>query len=131
MRRTETFKVGKILSIAAAFMLPLLLVAIAFAEGEQDFTLHNATGVEIHELYISAHDVNDWEEDVLGTGTLADGEETEITFDPDEEAEHWDIKIVDGEGGNIVWESLKLTEITDITLNFKDGKAWAETENSD
>jgi hypothetical protein len=131
MRRTETFKVGKILSIAAVFMLPLLLVAIAFAEGDQDFTLHNATGVEIHEVYISAHDVNDWEEDVLGTGTLADGEETEITFDPDEEAEHWDIKIVDGEGDNIVWESLKLTEITDITLNFKDGKAWAETENSD
>ena len=128
MRRTETFKVGKILSIAAAFMLPLLLVAIAFA-GEQDFTLHNATTVEIHEIYISAHDVDDWEEDVLGTETLAGGSETEITFDPEEEAEYWDIKIVDGEGDNIVWENLKLTEITDVTLYFKDGKAWADTKN--
>lgn len=131
MRRTETFKVGKILSIAAAFMLPLLLVAIAFAEGDQDFTLHNATGVEIQELYISAHDLDDWEEDVLAEETLPDGEETEITFDPDEEAEYWDMKVLDKEGNSITWENLNLTEITDITLHFKDGKAWADTKNGD
>src|SRR2546423_14610939 len=30
--------------------------------GKQDFTLHNQTGVEIHSLYVSPHDLVDWGE---------------------------------------------------------------------
>jgi hypothetical protein len=62
---------------------------------------------------------------------LPHGEETEISFDPEEEAEYWDMKVLDEQGNSITWENLKLTEITDITLHFKDGKAWADTKNGD
>jgi len=96
---------------------------------DQDFTLHNKTGVEIHELYVSPHSTNEWEEDVLGQDKLADGEELDISFSPKEDSEDWDIKVVDGQGNSITWESLKLTEITDVILYFKDGEATAVTKN--
>ncbi|GAT35499.1 hypothetical protein TSACC_3566 [Terrimicrobium sacchariphilum] len=97
--------------------------------GDQDFTVHNKTGVEIHELYVSPHSSNDWEEDVLGKDKLPDGEDLDITFSPKEKADEWDLKVVDSKGNSITWENLKLTEITDVTLYYKDGEATAVTQN--
>lgn len=99
--------------------------------GDQDFTLHNKTGVEIHEVYVSAHSTDEWEEDILGKDTLPSGEEVDIKFSPKEKSDLWDIKVVDGSGNSIVWESLKLTEITDVILYYKDGEATAVTKNGD
>ena len=106
----------------------LLSSAAAFA-GAQDFVLVNKTGVEIHELYVSPHSSNDWEEDVLGKDKLPDGEDLDITFSPKEKADEWDLKVVDSKGNSITWENLKLTEITDVTLYYKDGEATAVTQN--
>lgn len=39
-------------------------------KGRQDFTLHNETGVVIHERYISPHDSDNREEDVSGRDAL-------------------------------------------------------------
>lgn len=116
------------LSIVAALCLAAGQSVFA---GDQDFTLHNKTGVEIHQVFVSAHETDNWEEDILGKDTLPDDNSTSISFSPKEEAENWDIKIVDGQGDSIVWENLKLTEITDVTLYLEDGKAWAETKNGD
>lgn len=117
-------------------LFPLTVAALAvFTQvstvraGDQDFTVHNKTGVEIHELYVSPHSTNDWEEDVLGKDKLPDGEELDITFSPKEQADEWDLKVVDGQGNSITWENLKLTEITDVTLYYKDGEATAVTQN--
>ena len=106
----------------------LLLVPGAPAAGRQDFTLHNETGVEIHSLHVSPHNVDDWQEDVLGRDTLADGDSVQIEFSPKERAASWDLKITDHEGAAIVWEKLNLLEISDITLHFdaKTGQATAE-----
>ena len=43
--------------------------------GTQDFVLVNRTSVEIHELYISSADTDDWEEDVLGVDNAGPGRE--------------------------------------------------------
>lgn len=116
-----------ILGLAAA---ALLQVGSAQA-GDQDFELHNKTGIEIHNVFISPHSTNEWEEDVLGQDTLPSGESVEIKFSPKEEAELWDLKVTDSEGDAVIWENLKLTEITDVILKLKDGEAYAETKNGD
>ena len=104
----------------------MLLATAAFAQGKQDFTLHNSTGVEIHRLYISPHSANDWEEDILGRDTLPAGESVKITFSRTEKAKLWDLRIEDKEGNSIEWENLNLLEISEVTLHYKDGKAWAD-----
>src|SRR5947209_7460508 len=106
MKNTQPngFRRAKALVIVCA--LSMLLVPAAFAQGKQDFTLHNATGVEIHELYVSPHSSDDWEEDVLGQDTLADGDSVDITFSRKERAKLWDLKVVDSKGNSITWEEL-------------------------
>lgn len=109
--------------------LSILLVPAAFAQGKQDFTLVNSTGVEIHQVFISPHSTDDWEEDILGQDTLPDGESVNITFSRAETAAKWDLKIVDKEGNSITWENLNLLEISKATLHYKkDRGAWAEVE---
>ena len=96
------------------------------AEGaKQDFTLMNATGVEIDELHVSPHDVDDWQEDILGRDTLPNGQSVNISFSPKEKAAMWDIKITDKEGTSIQWENLNLMEISEVTLHFDNGKPTA------
>ena len=121
--------ISKTKLIAAIGMLALFLTATAFAfPGKQDFVLHNATGVEIHELYVSPTTAEDWEEDVLGVDTLPDGESVKITFEDREKRSKWDMKVVDSKGNSIEWEALNLLEISDVTLHYKDGKAWADVK---
>ena len=113
--------------IHALGVLGIVLVETAYARaGKQDFILHNRTGVEIHEVYVSPHTANEWEEDVLGKDTLADGDSVKITFEDREKHAHWDLKVVDGKGNSIEWEDLNLVEISEVTLHYKDGKAWAD-----
>ena len=54
------------------------------------------------------------------------GESVKVTFEDREHRAKWDLKVVDSKGNSIEWESLNLVEISDVTLHYKDGKAWAE-----
>ena len=117
-------KVTLALGVIAMFVSA---TAIARA-GKQDFVLHNETGVEIHEVYVSPVTAGDWEEDVLGKDTLPAGESVKITFDDRDKHSHWDLKIVDGKGNSIEWHDLNLIEITELTLHYKEGKAWADVK---
>lgn len=94
----------------------------------QDFTLVNETGVEIDKVFISPHDKDDWEEDVLGKDTLPSGQSVDIKFHRDETAAEWDLKVEDKQGNAITWENLNLLKISKLTLHYKDGKATAEAE---
>ena len=105
-----------------------LLAATAAVAGEQDFTVVNHTGVEIHKLFVAPHSSDDWGDDILGKDTLEDGETLDITFSRHETATHWDLRIEDSEGHSIEWESLNLKEISKVILHYKDGKAWADVE---
>lgn len=126
MRHAQNYGFRRAGLLAAAFALSALLVASAFAQGRQDFTLHNETGVEINELYVSPHSSDDWEEDILGQDTLASGDSVEIHFARKEKAKMWDLKVVDKQGNSITWENLNLLEISEVTLHYKNGKAWAD-----
>ena len=84
----------------------------------QDVKVINNTGVEIAEMYISASQKNDWEEDVLGQDTFASGTELNIKFEEEEEAKYWDLMVKDSEGNSITWTNIDLFTISEITLNF-------------
>ena len=98
------------------------------AGAAQDFTLVNKTGVEIDKVFISPHDADDWEEDILGQDTLPDGQNVEVKFDRDETAAKWDLRIEDKQGNDIEWENLDLLKISKLTLRYKDGKGTADVE---
>src|ERR1700691_4080155 len=103
-----------------------LLTASAARAGDQDFTLVNKTGVEIHSLHVAPHSGDEWGEDILGKDTLANGDSLEITFGKHDRAHHWDLRIEDEKGNTLTWENLDLMSISEVTLHFKDGKAWAD-----
>jgi hypothetical protein len=97
----------------------------AVMAGDQDFTLINKTGLTIDELYVSPTSVNDWEEDVLGVDTLANGAKIDIKFSRKESVCSWDMKIVDEDGDEVVWTKLDLCKAEEITLNYANGKPTA------
>jgi activator of HSP90 ATPase len=96
--------------------------------GKQDFTLVNSTGVEINKVFISPHDKDDWEEDILGRDTLPNGQTVDIKFHRDEPAAMWDLRVEDTKGNSIEWENLDLLKISKVTLHYENGRAWADTE---
>ena len=98
------------------------------SQAKQDFTLLNKTGVEIDKVFISPHDVNEWQEDILGRDTLPDGESVDIKFHRAEKAPHWDLRIEDKKGNFIEWENLNLLEISKVTLYYENGKGRAVVE---
>ncbi len=116
----------KMLSVA---VLIFVLSLAAFA-GEQDFVLVNETGLTIDQFYCSPTKSNDWEEDVLGQDTLADGEQVEINFSRDEASCKWDLMIVDEEGDKIYWTNIDLCEAAKITLHYEGGKPTATIEKA-
>jgi hypothetical protein len=116
-------------AIVVTLSVILVVAAAALARsGKQDFVLHNQTGVEIHELYVSPHSANDWGTDVLGQDTLPAGESVKITFDDREKQVKWDLKVADEKKHSIEWENLDLSKISEVTIHYKDGKAWADVK---
>lgn len=113
---------------AATAAAPAGTPAAANQGAAQDFTLVNKTGVEIDKVYISPHDGNDWEEDILGRDTLPSGESVDIKFHRAETAPMWDLRIEDSKGNAIEWENLNLLQISKATLFYENGKARAELE---
>jgi hypothetical protein len=115
--------------VIALSAIAIFLTVTAFARaGKQDFLLHNETGVEIHELYVSAHSSGDWEKDILGRDTLPAGESVKIVFEDQKKEGKWDLKVVDGNKNSIEWDNLDLAKISEVTLHYKDGKAWADAK---
>ena len=123
--KTSSFIVRMFLAIATVFAVALAPVAMA---GDQDFTVVNKTGIEIHQLFVTPHDSDDWEDDILGEDTLANGEQVNIKFSRKEKADMWDLKVVDSDGNEVTWENLDLLSISTVTLHYKKGKSWADVE---
>lgn len=128
MRKLVRNRFTLIYALAAFCAVSMLLAPAVLAQGKQDFILVNKTGVEIYSVYISPHSADDWEEDILGRDTLPNGESTNIHFSRKEKAKLWDLRIEDKKGTAFEWENLNLLEISQVTLYYKNGKAWADTK---
>ena len=119
----------------ASFAVVAAAVLMSFAPStagaaDQDFTLVNATGYTIEQVYVSPIKVTDWEEDVLGRDVLANGESVRIRFPKRENVCHWDIKVVYDDGEEAIWADFNLCEVSRITIHYtrKSGETWAEYE---
>jgi hypothetical protein len=124
MKNHKTMKTIALSLFALVGMV--LFAASAMHAGEQDFTLINNTGVEIHKLHVAPHSSDEWGEDILGEDTLPNGASVDITFPSKTRAAHWDLRIEDSKGNSLTWESIDLKEVSEVTLHYKDGKAWAD-----
>jgi hypothetical protein len=99
--------------------------SVAAFSGDQDFVLINKTGLVIDELYVSPTKVNEWEEDVLGVDTLANGAKVHVKFSREETECIWDLKIVDEDGDEVVWNRIDLCKAEEITLLYQNNKPTA------
>ena len=69
--------------LIAAFATIVAFVAPANADdAKQDFRLVNKTGYELKALYVAPSKSDDWQDDVLGQDTLADGQAVNVHFSP-------------------------------------------------
>jgi hypothetical protein len=120
-------KIPTALAIGALCLFSLLGAAASFAEEELnlDFTLHNATGKVLKEVFVGPTSSEEWGSDVMGKDVVGDGESVHLSFHPKATAKHWDLKIVFDDDKFTVWTNFDLTTIDDITISYKDGKPWA------
>jgi len=127
MKPTRVLKTAALAVVGAVVMFAAVRVVLAATN--LDFTLHNDTGKSIHELYVSGHDDDDWGDDVLGRDILTQGEAVEIKFSKGKQSAAYDLKVIFDDKTNSTWSNFDLTQITDITLYFKDGTPFAHSEN--
>jgi hypothetical protein len=136
MKNNRNFKATLAVIALLVMLVPTALAQTprsfvsAVSQNKQDFTLHNETGQEVKEVYVSPTATDEWEEDILGTDTLATGDSVDISFTRRRE-DMWDLKVVFRSGKSSVWTKLNLSQITDVTISFKNGKPWATWKNGD
>ena len=116
---------NKILALLSVLVFAALTPVRA---GEQDFTLVNKTGFDIHSVFVSPHSTEEWEEDILGRDVLPSGDHVDIKFSRTAKGKLWDLKVADKDGKGYVWENINLLEVSKVTVQYKDGKASATYE---
>ena len=111
--------------LPATFLAAPILAGIALAtpaaaqQAKQDFTLINRTGYELSQVYVSPNQSNDWEDDVLGQDTLADGERVAIRFERAVKSCMWDLKVTYSiDDSNAVWRGINLCSVERITIRY-------------
>jgi hypothetical protein len=98
--------------IAGALLVSAMSTA-AFA-ARQDFTITNHTGHTIVTLNVSSHSDDHWGPDILGRDVLNNGEQTDITFDRNEDQCSWDIKVTYDDGTNNDLRAVDLCHTTEV-----------------
>jgi len=116
------------MNIVVPTVLLVLLAAGPVTAGEQDFILVNRQGSR------SMSCISDRLEPMTGRRMCCRwilcrmGRKSKSISAPDEEADYWNIRVVDGEGDAIDWPEVNLTEISTIVLSFEDGLPVARYE---
>ena len=107
----------RLLAAVAAIGLLGLTSGAALA-GDQDFTLVNRTGYQIDDVYVGPHSSSSWGNDIMGSGSLGDGESVKITFAKSSVC-IWDLKVKYHDNEEAVWESIDLCTVDKISLFYK------------
>lgn len=113
----------KKLRVILGFVIVMMFAAAAFS-GAQDFVLVNNTGRDIYVVNVSPTTTNDWEEDILGSDVLENGDTVTVRFGVGS-TRYWDIQAVFKDGTSIAWDAVDLLETSVVTLNG-DGTASLE-----
>ena len=118
----------------SSVMLPaavaVLLTMSAAHAAQQDFTLHNKTGYQIDEVYVSQSSSRNWGKDIMGRDALEDGNTVDVSFNAPDNACRWDMRVKYNDGDEATWNNLNLCNISKVTLFWdrKNEKTRAVTE---
>jgi hypothetical protein len=106
--------------LVAAFAAIVACASPAFAQdAKQDFKLVNKTGYELKALYVAPSKSDDWEDDVLGQDTLADGQAVNVHFNPKTKTCTFDLKVVySDDDSSAVWSKVDLCTVEKITIKY-------------
>ncbi|MGN0941812.1 MAG: hypothetical protein ACI4OA_08920 [Selenomonadaceae bacterium] len=114
----KSIKSLKVMFLTALFVMAMSAVAFA---GPQDFVLVNNTGFPIYTINISPASTDQWQEDILGSQILGNGEALQVNFNAGN-TQMWDINAVFEDGSSISWYDIDLLSTYQVTLN-NDGTA--------
>lgn len=113
--------------LLSVIIVSLVLAGVGAVQNPKlDFRLENRTGINIHSIFISGHDSEDWGDDIMEDDILRDGEDLDVEFHPKAGARLWDLRIEDKEGGSVEWEAIDPTKFEVLTLKIVKGKPVAE-----
>lgn len=96
----------------------LCFAGTAAYAGKQDFTLFNNTGYTVDKVFVSSVGKKTWGGDILGTGSLDDGNKVDITFDDDARGCQYDMKVVYDDGDEATWSDVNLCELSKIHIHW-------------
>lgn len=82
---------------------------------DRNVDIINKTGMTLTHFYASNTGTGDWEEDILGRGSIANGETFEINIDDGTGACRFDFKAVFANGGESVKRNINVCSITTFT----------------
>jgi hypothetical protein len=106
--------------LIAAFAALSLSVAAgdARAQAQQDFVLVNRTGYTIDEVYVSASNVNSWEEDLMGDDSLENGQQLNVRFARNTSQCMFDIKVVYDDQETAEFRGINLCQVSRVTIFY-------------
>ncbi len=106
--------------LIAAFAALSLTVATGDvrAQAQQDFVLVNRTGYTIDEVYVSASNVNSWEEDLMGDDSLENGQQLNVRFARNTSQCMFDIKVVYDDQETAEFRGINLCQVSRVTIFY-------------
>jgi len=105
-------KIITALAVTGFFAVSALTAAAA---ANRHVDIVNETGKTLTEFYASATGTDDWEEDILGEDTLANGEVFDIDIDDGTGACKFDFKAVFTDGSSHVRRAVDVCKISTFT----------------
>ncbi|AVO45824.1 hypothetical protein [Phreatobacter cathodiphilus] len=90
----------------------------ARAQAQQDFVLVNRTGYTIDEVYVSASNVNSWEEDLMGDDSLENGQQLNVRFARNTSQCMFDIKVVYDDQETAEFRGINLCQVSRVTIFY-------------
>ena len=101
-----------------AIALSLSIAGSAIARGDADFTLVNATGYPIHQLFVSPSKTSEWGKDHLGEKTLPNGSSRSLRFGDSAHCLQDMMVVFEDDGSKVTWENINLCELEKVTLKY-------------
>ena len=104
---------------SALLTVVMIVSSNAAMADKRNFSLTNATGYDIHSVFVDSSHSNSWSDDIMGRDIFHDGETIDVHFDGADKGCKWDMKIewTDGEPAT-EWHDFDLCQITSITLKY-------------
>jgi hypothetical protein len=102
--------------IAGGALLLLALPASAFA-ADYKFNIINQSARAINNFYTSPADTTDWQEDVLGTDTIAPGDSEEIDITTDGDQCLYDMRFIMEDNAELVEKGINVCTLGSYTLS--------------